>query len=82
VVRSQQWDQDIAGSRQYHAPASGGGLTERIEIADVQTTPIQPAPVAAGAIMDRYVGVVNMGTSWREQPKVTPDDGFHKGKIE
>ena len=81
VLRSPRWDQDIARPREHVAPIGGGHLTERIKIVDVQTPQIQPAPVAAGAIMDEYVGVANIGTSWWEQPQLTSGGGFHKRKI-
>jgi len=38
-----------------------------MQIDRVQTAQFQPAPVAAGVIMDVYVGAVNMGTSWWQQ---------------
>ncbi len=40
-----------------------------MKIVRVQTAQIQPAPVAAGEIMDVDVGAVNMGTSWWQQPE-------------
>jgi hypothetical protein len=51
------------------SPAGFGGLTERMKIDRVQTAQIQPAPVAAGAIVDGHVDAVNMGTSWWQQPE-------------
>jgi hypothetical protein len=40
-----------------------------MKIDRVQTAQIQPAPVAAGAIVDGHVDAVNMGTSWWQQPE-------------
>lgn len=61
--RSQRWDRDMARPLRHLSPAGLGGLTERMKIVRVQSAQIQPAPVAAGEIMDVYVGAVNMGTS-------------------